>query len=196
MNRLGFAFVFVAAGLAWTAIDRSSVLAAGKELQGGTAPGQSDEGPAKRIDEAIQAYENRANQELEQTRSEIARLQKELGEMVELQFNLVVSVAELQAEMRVQQMAAESGANDEGQAPGTGSSAAKRDEERRRLRAIELNRELRGVLENLRNVVSQKRNETDQLVLQLRNLRAQQRQMAAAEAERKKQQPAPAPPAP
>jgi hypothetical protein len=192
MNRSLFACVCVAAGLAWTAIDQSSVLAAGKELQGGTAP---DEGPAKRIDDAIQAYENRTNQELEQTRGEIAKHQKELGEMVELQLGLVVSVAELQAEMRVQQMAVEDEAG--GGAPGAGGgSAPNRDEQRKRLRSIELNRELRGVLENLRNVVSQKRNEIDQLVIQLRNLRTQQRQMAAAEAERNKQAQAPEAPKP
>ena len=192
MRRLGFAFVVVAAGLAWAAIDRSSVRAAGKELQGGAG---SEEGPAKRIDEAIQAYENRANQELEHTRSEITRLQKELGELVELQFSLGISVAELQAEMRAQQLVEENEANGQGQGQGSGggNSASKRDEDRRRLRAIELNRELRGVLENLRNVATQKRNEIDQLVIQLRNLRTQQRQMAADEAERKKQQSAPKP---
>jgi hypothetical protein len=73
-----------------------------------------------------------------------------------------------------------------GDAPDSSSSSSKNDDDRRRQRAVELNRELRGVLENLRGVVTQKRNETDQLVIQLRTLRAQQRQMAA-DAERAKQ---------
>jgi hypothetical protein len=178
MSRLLFASVFVAAGLAWTAFDRSTVLAADKDPQDNAAPSRDDEGPAKRIDEAIHAYENRADQELERTRTEITRLQKELGEMVQFQIGLTISVAELQVEMRAQQLAASESDASAG-APGAGSPSSEREAERRRLRALELNRELRAVLENLRNVVVQKRNETDQLVLQLRALRAQQRQMAA-----------------
>jgi hypothetical protein len=187
MNRSWIASVFAAAALAWTAFDGSDLLAADKEQQAGAAPGRDDEGPAKRIDEAILAYENRAHQELEHTRTEIAELQKELGELVTLQFGLAVSVAELQAEMRVQQLATSAGVSSGG-ASGSGSSASNHeaDAERRRLRALELNRELRTLLENLRNVVTQKRNETDQLVIHLRTLRARQRQMAA-DAERGKQ---------
>jgi hypothetical protein len=182
MNRLGFAPVFVAAGLAWAALEGSPVLAAGQEKPDAPAPGRDDEGPGKRIDKAIQAYENRADRELEQTRTDIARLQKELTEIVELQFGLVINVAELQAELKVQQMAAAQG----GDAPDSPSSSSKNDDDRRRQRAVELNRELRAVLENLRGVVTQKRNETDQLIIQLRTLRAQQRQMDA-DAERAKQ---------
>jgi hypothetical protein len=179
MNRSWIASVFAAAALAWIAFDGTHLLAADKEQQGGAAAGRNDAGPAKRIDEAIQAYENRSNQELDQTRTEITRLQKELGELVELQFGLAISVVELQAEMRAQQLAASAG-DSGGGATGSGSSASNQDAERRRLRTLELNRELRALLENLRNVVNQKRNETDQLVIQLRTLRTQQRQAAAA----------------
>jgi hypothetical protein len=180
MKRSLFASVFVTAGLAWTACVGLPVVAAGQEPQGSAAPARDQEqnGPARRIDQAILAYESRADQELDQTRKDIARLQKELGDMVELQFGLAISLAELQAEMRVQAATA-AAADLSAESAGSGASAANQADEQRRLRTLELSRELRAVMENLRGVVSQKRNETDQLIVQLRNLRAEQRRMAA-----------------
>src|SRR5262249_43644787 len=99
--------------------------------------------------------------------------------------DMVISLAELQAEMRAQAATANQA---EGDGHESGASSSNQDQERRRLRAIELTRELRAVQDNLRGLVSQKRNEVDQLVAQLRNFRAQQRQ-AAADRERNKQQP-------
>src|SRR5262249_17953235 len=125
-----------------------------------------------------------------QTRKDIQRLQKELGEMVELQFGLIVSLAELQAEMKVQQSVAADEAEARASSEADRAGGSRRDGERRRLRPLALDHELRGVMENLRAMAAQKRNETDQLVVQLRSLRAQQRQMAA-ETERSKQEPKP-----
>jgi len=137
--------------------------------------GEAD--PAKRIDKALQTYESRADQELDQTRKEIARLRKELGELSELQYDMVISLAELQAEMRAQAaLEAEAARSDE--SPGSGKSASDGDAGRQRLRALELTRELRQVQDSLRGVVQQKRNEVDQIVAQLRDARAMQRQKA------------------
>jgi len=167
-----------------------AVYAADKEPQAGSTRtrDEGDENPATRIDKAIQNYESRAEQELDQTRKEITRLRKELSELVELQNDMAVSVAELQAELRVQATANEDADGSDDNSDSEKSSNA--EQERKRLRAMELNRELRQVQENLRNLVVQKRNDTDQLVAQLRNIRNQQRQMAA---ERERSKPAVSP---
>jgi hypothetical protein len=187
MVRSFFTSAFVAAGLLWTLCGGSPVMAGGQQPQAGAAPARDDDdSAARRIDKAILAYESRVDQEIDQTRKEINRLQKELSEMVELQFGLVIALAELQAEMKAQQLVAVA-EREASPSPGeSGAAASNQAEERRRLRCLELNRELRAVLDNLRGMVSQKRSETDQLVLQLRNLRVQQRQLAA-EIERGKQ---------
>jgi len=99
---------------------------------------------------------------------------------------MAISLAELQAELKAQ-AAANQIPEDSSNGPASGSSSTTAAQERQRLRAIELARELRQVQESLRSLVQQKRGETDQLVLQLRNLRAQQRQAAAAERERNAQ---------
>jgi hypothetical protein len=178
MSRSVFAVVFIVAGLAWTAFDGSPVRAGGQDTPAGATPSRDDsESPTRRIDQALLAYEGRVDHELEQTRKDIARLQKELTEMVELQFGLAISLAEIQAEMRVQQSAAATQADSSTGSSASNSSASNREDERRRLRAVEMNRELRAVLDGLRGVVAQRRSETDQLALQLRSLRAQLRNL-------------------
>jgi hypothetical protein len=150
------------------------------------APSNSSQGrdddetnPSKRIDKAIEAYERRADSELEQVRKEILKSRRELSELNDLQYDLAISLAELQAELRV--MVVRDRATDgDGNPVSPGQSTS--TEERQRLRAIELARELRQVQETLRSLVQQKRSETDQLVLQLRNLRSQQRQLASQRA--------------
>jgi hypothetical protein len=191
MSRWLLASMIVGAGLVGSAFAPASAPAANKDeksaQEGASRSRDNDaEGPEKRIDKAILDYQNRADQELDQTRKDIDRLKKELTELAELQFNMAISLAELQAEMRAQASSVtetDSGAGSSGS--GQGSTPA--EQERQRQRVLELNRELRQVRDNLGNVVQQKRNETEQLVIQLRNLRAQQRQ-AKADRERNKQQ--------
>jgi len=188
MNRRLLASMLVGLGLTWGAYALAPAFGddkADKQTKAGSSEkaGDADQDPAKRIDKAIQSYESRAEQELDQTRKEIVRLRKELTELVELQNDMAISLAELQAEQRIQ------AADDAASAGGNGradSESSNNDKERQRLRDLELNRELRQVQDSLRSVVQQKRNETDQLVAQLRNIRAQQRQVAA---EREKNKP-------
>jgi hypothetical protein len=188
MNRWLLPSMIVAAGIAVYFAGGSPALAADKDPQANSTPakGEGEESPTKRIDRAIQTYESRAESELEHTRKEIDRMRKELGEMMELQIEMAISLAELQAELRVAAATTNlEGGND---SSSSGSAASSAEQEQRRLCALELTRELRAVLDNLRGLVAQKRNETDQLVIQLRNLRVQQRQFAA-EREARKQQP-------
>jgi hypothetical protein len=189
MRRWSLASMIVGTGLACGAFALAPAAAEDKGTKESQASSSRDregeEGPEKRIDKAIEKYESRAEQDLEQTRKDVDGLKKELGELVDLQFAMSISLAELQAEMRAQAAVVE-GATGGNADSDSGKSSGTADQERRRLRAVELTRELRQVQENLRNVVQQKRNETDQLVAQLRNLRAQQRQMAS-ERERNKQ---------
>jgi hypothetical protein len=143
---------------------------------------EGDVDPGRRIDKAIAAYENRADQELDQVRKEITRLRKELSDLSELQNDLAMSLAEIQAEIRVLAATRPQGGGDDA-GPGSASASAISPQERQRLRCTELARELRQVQENLRALVQQKRTETDQVVIQLRSLRGQQRQMTAAAAQ-------------
>jgi hypothetical protein len=185
MTRSLLVLMTVGTGLAWSVWTSPIVRAAGqpeKPAPSTSAQARDDEetDPTKRIDKAIAAYERRADQELELTRKEITRLRKELGELSELQYDLAVSLAELQAEIRV--MASLDRTTDGDGNPIAPPQSAASAEERQRLRCIELARELRQVQENLRGLVQQKRGETDQLVIQLRNLRAQQRLVASPRA--------------
>jgi len=185
MSRWLLASMLFGTGFTWVAFALAPAVGADKETQASSSRNreEGDDDPAKRIDRSIQSYESRADQELDQTRKEISRLRKELTELVELQNDMAISLAELQAELRVQ-AAARSGDDDNDGSRSEKSSNG--DDDRKRLRAMELNRELRQVQENLRSLVLQKRNDTDQLVSQLRDIRAQQRQ-AAAEREKSKQ---------
>jgi hypothetical protein len=195
MSRWTLASIIVGTGIACGALALAPAVAqdkADKETQSKSSQdrdsGQGD--PEKRVDKAIESYEGRVDQDLEQARKDIDRLHKELSELGELQFTLAISLAELQAEMRAQS------ASDRGEGGGTAASSegsdsekksSSEDQARHRLRTIELTRELRQVQENLRSLVQQRRNETDQFVAQLRNLRTQQRQ-AASERERNNKQ--------
>ncbi len=187
MNRWLLALLIVALAFPVRLFDPDSVRAADKDAPPGAPQDRRDaeDDPAGRIDKAILEYETRADQDLRQIRKEITQLRTELGQLSELQYDLAVSLAELQAELKVQ-AASNPIPDNSGNGPASGSSAATTAQERQRIRAIELARELRQVQDSLRNLVQQKRGETDQLVLSLRNLRAQQRQ-AAAERERNAQ---------
>jgi len=145
---------------------------------------EGGDSPAARIDQAIQSFMSRTDQDLDQNRKEIARLRKEWTELSELQIDMAIALAELQAEVRVNQ-AQEETADPGSTSPNSSEARPNAEQERKRLRNLELSRELRQVQENLRSVVQQKRGETEQLVVQLRNLRAQQRQMAAERAQSK-----------
>jgi hypothetical protein len=177
----GLAFVTSAAAPAFASEGRE------KEPQAGSSQNRDEgaESPSKRIDKAIEDYESRSEQGLDQTRKEISRLRKELGELVELQFDLTLSLAEMRAEMRAPASDAGARAGNGGK-PGSGQAPSPEEQERKRLRALELDRELRAVQEGLRAVVQQKRAETDQLISQVRNLRAQQRQIESDRAQGKK----------
>jgi hypothetical protein len=185
MNRWSLAFVMIGtvlAGGVWAqAPSPGSDRSGGESQPGAGSPGENGAtDPAQRIDKAIQAYECRADQELSQTRTEIARLRKELNEYSELQYDLAISLAELQAVLRVQS-ALGNGADGDGTPAGPATASPTATQERQRLRTLELARELRQVQENLRSLVQQKKGETDQLVAQLRNLRTQQRQTSSRE---------------
>jgi chromosome segregation ATPase len=173
MRRWLLASTIVATGLA--CILSTPTAASASE---GTSQDRNEgtESPAKRIDRAIELYQSRSEQDLEQTRKEIAALRKELGELVGLQFDMAVSLAEMQAELRAQ-------AADVNPGPEKASSAE--DQERKRMHAMELDRELRQVKDHLRAAVQQRRSEVDQLVSQLRNLRTQQRKMESDLAQNK-----------
>jgi hypothetical protein len=183
MSRWSLAFVMVGTVLV-CGVAAQSAAPGSDGGNGGSQPGAAAPGgdpaadPAQRIDKAIQAYESRADQELSQIRAEIDKHRKELFELSELQFDMAIALAELQAAIRVQ--ASLDSARDGEGAP-AGSAASPTAEERQRLRAIELARELRPVQESLRSVVQQKKGETEQLVIQLRRLRASQRQTQAGE---------------
>jgi len=146
----------------------------------GREAGETD--PARRIDKAIAAYESRADQELDQIRKDVTRLRKELSELGDLQIDLTLSLAELQAEIRVL-ATPRSAAGGDDSSPGSSATPTSSTQERQRLRCLELARELRQVQETLRTLVQQKRNETDQVIIQLRNLRTQQRQMTTEAAQ-------------
>jgi len=128
----------------------------------------SDENPASKIDKAIEVYDSRAEQELEQTRKDIDRLRKQLSELNDLRLDMVIAVAQLRADLASQAAVSQESGGD--------SADKDQDKERRRLRAIELNREYRQIQDLLRNEVQQAQSSTDQFVAQLRALRAQQRQ--------------------
>jgi hypothetical protein len=185
MRRAILAFMMAGTGLLAGSLATTHALASDKPNQA-EAPStpsasprseNSELDPAQRIDKAIAAYELRSDQDLDLIRREIARQRKELTELSDLQIDLAVSLAELQAEIRV--LATSRGAVSGDDSPSAAAAATNTPQERQRLRAIELARELRNVQESLRALVQQKRNETDQVVIQLRNLRAQQRQMTA-----------------
>jgi len=197
MSRWTLASIIVGTGIACGALALAPAVAQDKSDKETQAKSSRDreagaEDPEKRVDKAIESYEGRVDQDLEQTRKDIDRLHKELSELVELQFSLAISMAELQAEMRAQE-AIDRG---EGKAADSSNSSDSSDSEkksstadhgRRRQRTIELTRELRQVQENLRSLVQQKRNETDQFIAQLRNLRTQQRQIASERERNNKQ---------
>jgi hypothetical protein len=166
MSRWWFASMVVGTGLAWSVLACAPTRAQDKPpAPAGAPPERSDavEGAEKRIDQAIQKLESRADQELDQSRKELEQMRQELRDLNELHFDLGISMAELQAELAVKK--AHRHATDGGA-----------EQERQRTRVIELCRELRRAKENLRSVVQQKKDETEQQVLQLRNLRAQLRQ--------------------
>jgi len=184
MGRWSLAWIIVGAGIACGALVLAPAIADDKDAktqESGASKDREagDDKPEARIDKGIENFDNRASQELEQARKDIDRLQKELNDLFTLQFSLAIPMAELQADLRAQ--AAENADNrpdkDKDKDKDKDSSAATRERERQRNR--ELSRELRQVQENLRNVVQQKRAETEQFVAQLRDLRAQYRQMAA-----------------
>src|SRR5436305_837769 len=52
------------------------------------------EDTAQRIDKAIRAYQDRAARDLEQTRKELDRMRKELGELTELRLDMAIAAAE------------------------------------------------------------------------------------------------------
>jgi hypothetical protein len=190
MSRWLLASIIVGTGIACGAFALAPVVAedkADKETQAKASQGREagEENPEKRVDKAIQSYESRADQELEQARKDIDRLRKELSELAELQFSMAISLAELQAEIRAQ-AAVDNGAAGVADSSDSEKASSTVDQTRQRLRTIELTKELRQLQDNLRSLVQQKRNETDQFVAQLRILRAQQRQ-EAAERERSKQ---------
>jgi hypothetical protein len=190
MSRWSIASILVGAGLVFGLSGRTTALAdekGAKEAEARPSQAQAqaqagDDDPEKRVDKAIEKYESKADEDLEQTRKEIARSQKELSELFELNFSMAVSLAELQAELRVQSADNNAGGGDDSDS-GKAKAAA---QERQRIRTLELTRELRQVNDALRSMVQQKRNETDQFVAQLRALRAQQRQLAS-ERERNRQ---------
>ncbi len=89
MSRFLLASAIVGMGLACGALALAPALAAAQQPKGSRAGSSQDrdegrDDPVKRIDKAIESYESRANQELEQTRKDIDRMRKELGELVEL----------------------------------------------------------------------------------------------------------------
>ena len=49
----------------------------------------------QKIDKTIQAYQNRSVQDLEQTRKDLDRMRKELRELVEVRFDMAIAAAEL-----------------------------------------------------------------------------------------------------
>src|SRR5687767_10545890 len=61
--------------------------------------GSSD--PSQRIDKALQAYRQRLGQSQDHTRKEIDRLRKELVELIDLRYDMAISLAELRADMSV-----------------------------------------------------------------------------------------------
>jgi hypothetical protein len=187
MSRFLLASAVVGMGLACGALALAPALAAAQQTRGSRTGSSQDrddgrEDPAKKIDRAIESYESRASQDLDQTRKDIDRMRKELGDLVELQLDLAISLAELQAELRAQMVSVDTAGGD-GDSSSSGQPSSSTLQERQRVRAMELGRELRQVQDSLRNLVAQKRGETDQLVAQLRNLRAEQRRM---ESEREK----------
>jgi hypothetical protein len=99
MRRWLLALMIVGLGTDCRVFAPAPALAAGKDAPSGASQDRQDgeNDPAKRIDKAIQDYENRADQELHQVRKEITLLRKELGELSELQYDMAVSLAEMQA---------------------------------------------------------------------------------------------------
>jgi hypothetical protein len=192
MSRWLLASMIAAVGITWAAVAPAPACADEKEKkasQSDSSRGRDDDeaNPEKRIDKAIQTYESRADQELDQTRKEVHRLRKELSEMTDLYFDMVVSLAELRAQLSVQAAEDNGSPGDDKANSESGSTSSGAEKERQRLRAMELNRELCQLQDNLRNAVQQRRNEIEQIVTALRNHRAQQKQ-AASDRERNKQQ--------
>jgi hypothetical protein len=147
--------------------------------------GDSGEVSEGKIDKAIEVYESRTEEDLDQTRKDIERLRKQLEELNDMRLDMVMAVAQLRADLTAHAAVAQQSGSDS--ADQDSDSASK---ERKRVRAIELSREYRQIQELLRNEVQQAKGSTEQFVALLRSLRAQQRQrdeQLKAERERRKQ---------
>jgi TolA-binding protein len=170
MNRRWLAALLITTGLACGA----SVLA--PALAQDNANPNSAGDSAQKIDKAIQAYQNRSVQDLEQTRKDLDRLRRELRELIELRLDMAISAAELRA--NVANSWNPRGSSSFAGYPGSAENQAveKSEKDRQSQEAATLNQELRQVQELLRSELQQARTQADQLVAQLRDLRAQQRQ--------------------
>ncbi len=151
-----------------------------------TSRDSSSDETAQRVDKAIQAYQNRTNQELEDTRKGIDRMRKELSEATDSRIDMAIALAELRADSGVRSNGPGVPGSPRalgsypspggGPGPNPGANDSGSDTERQQRRASVLNQELRQVAELLHNELQQERSQTDQLVSQLRALRAQNRQ--------------------
>jgi hypothetical protein len=149
---------------------------------------------AERVDKALQDYQSRLGQDVEQSRKDIDRMRKELRDLIDTRFDMVLSLAELRADMGVP-VAAPGAPAPPGTVipePGVVYAGPKTmsETDRQHQRAAILHQELRQIQDVVRNDLQQARSQTDQLVAQLRTLRAQQRQqqqMRSREEEQRKQ---------
>ena len=181
MNRRWFAALLIGTGLACGAWALTPALAQDKENkkpESGSSRDQDNgaDDSAQKIDKTIQAYQSRSVQDLEQTRKDLDRMRKELRELVEVRFDMAIAAAELRAETGSQGIPGISGSP--AGYPGSAGfqAAAPSGKDRQTQNAAATNQELRQVQELLRSEIQQARNQSDQLVAQLRELRAQQRQ--------------------
>ena len=197
MNRRWLAALLIGTGLACGAWALAPALAQDKENKkpesGSSRAQDQDNGAddsAQKIDKTIQAYQNRSVQDLEQTRKDLDRMRKELRELVEVRFDMAIAAAELRAETGNTGLPGTFGSP--AGFPGSAGfqAAAPSGKDRQTQGAAAMNQELRQVQELLRSEIQQARNQTDQLVAQLRELRTQQRQrqeQMKAEQERNKE---------
>jgi hypothetical protein len=195
MNRRWLSALLIGTGLACGASVLAPALAqdeANQKSNSSSARNQDNEA-AQKIDKTIQAYQSRSVQDLDQTRKDLDRMRKELRELLELRIDMAISAAELRADVMNPGYPRGNTSSASAGYPGSAENQAgeKSERDRQNQEAAAVTQELRQVQDLLRSEIQQARNQTDQFVAQLRDLRAQYRQrqeQMKAEQERNRSQ--------
>lgn len=153
--------------------------------------GKSDDDSASpdKVLQSFRSYREKAGKGGDQTRREIDRRVKELTDLIEMRFQMTVSLANLRAEQRRSAQGNMPQLGAPGQYSGGPGQGGDESEEERTLRSREaLARDLDQIQGQIRGEIDQARNQAEQLSSQLRAAREQQRNQERQERDRKKQE--------